>query len=363
MPQGTKDLLILLAIGTQLDAVLLGHDQRHFQNIDGIQSQSFSIEGCIRIDILRLYFEVQCLHEQRGKFPLETDIGQRRRLLHERRFVGHRVAFNWTLVPTLYRCGAVRQPDSRAYADFMQAPHPPLHDYYAQEAQRSGWVRQLFDRTAGDYDRIERVMALGSGSWYRRMALGRAGLQPGMRVLDIGVGTGLMARQAAQLVGESGQVTGVDPSAGMIQSAKVPPAVKLLMGSAETIPAGSGTADFLCMGYALRHIADLSAAFREFLRVLIPGGRICLLEITRPGGRVRHALLKGYMRGVVPVLAGILGANPDSPKLMRYYWDTIDACAAPSEILAAMGEAGFVEVQRHVALGIFSEYCARKPIV
>src|SRR5271165_3942233 len=180
----------------------------------------------------------------------------------------------------------------------MQAPHPPLPDYYAREADRSGWVRQLFDRTAGDYDRIERIMALGSGSLYRRQALSRAGLKTGMRVLDIGVGTGLTARQAAHLVGESGTVTGIDPSSGMIRSAKVPSGVELLIGSAETIPVAAETAEFLCMGYALRHINDISAAFREFLRVLKPGGRLCLLEITCPTGRVAHALLKAYLRGV-----------------------------------------------------------------
>jgi demethylmenaquinone methyltransferase/2-methoxy-6-polyprenyl-1,4-benzoquinol methylase len=243
----------------------------------------------------------------------------------------------------------------------MQAPHPPLRDYYLHEAERGSWVRQLFDRTAGDYDRIERVMALGLGSGYRRSALKRAGLLPGMRVLDIGVGTGLTARQAADLVGASGSVTGIDPSSGMIQRAKVPAGVELLIGSAEAIPAASATADFLCMGYALRHIADMSAAFLEFMRVLKPGGRICILEITRPQGRVPRAVLKAYMRGIVPILAGILGENPDSPKLMRYYWDTIDACAAPNEILDTISEAGFVEVHRCVELGIFSEYCARKP--
>jgi demethylmenaquinone methyltransferase / 2-methoxy-6-polyprenyl-1,4-benzoquinol methylase len=243
----------------------------------------------------------------------------------------------------------------------MHAPHPPLHKYYPQESDRGRWVTQIFDRTATDYDRIERVMALGSGSLYRRKALLRAGLEPGMRVLDIGVGTGLTARQAAHLVGESGRVTGIDPSIGMMQSAKVPAGVELLLGSAENIPASSETADFLCMGYALRHIADLALAFGEFFRVLKPGGRICLMEITRPPGRVSRAVLKAYMHRIVPFLAGVLGANHESPELMRYYWDTIDACVAPSEILAAIHEAGFVDAYRHAEMGIFSEYCARKP--
>jgi demethylmenaquinone methyltransferase/2-methoxy-6-polyprenyl-1,4-benzoquinol methylase len=244
----------------------------------------------------------------------------------------------------------------------MRAPHPPLRKYYPEESDRGRWVSQIFDRTATDYDRIERVMALGSGSFYRRKALLRAGLGPGMRVLDIGVGTGLTARQAVHLAGESGRVTGIDPSIGMLRSAKVPAGVNLLLGRAENIPASSASADFICMGYALRHVADLALAFDEFLRVLRPGGRICLLEITRPEGRVSRAVLKAYLNRVVPFLAGVLGANRESPELMRYYWDTIDACVAPSEILAAIREAGFVDAYRRVEIGIFSEYCARKPV-
>jgi demethylmenaquinone methyltransferase/2-methoxy-6-polyprenyl-1,4-benzoquinol methylase len=244
----------------------------------------------------------------------------------------------------------------------MHQPHPPLTDYYAAEADRAAWVRQLFDRTAADYDRIERAMALGSGSWYRRRALKRSGLASGMRVLDIGTGTGLTARQAAWLVGPAGKVVGVDPSAGMIQWAKVPPGVDLVRGTAEAIPAPPLATDFVSMGYALRHTADLSVAFREFLRVLVPGGRVCLLEITSPQGRLGRALLKTYIRRVVPLMARLMATHRDTPQLMRYYWDTIDTCASPRSILAALCQAGFVDVYRHVELGIFSEYCARKPM-
>jgi len=243
----------------------------------------------------------------------------------------------------------------------MSAPHAPLPEYYKYESQRRGWVEQLFDRTAVDYDRIERCMALGSGSWYRRCALSRAGLKTGMRVLDIGVGTGLTARQADLLVGETGQVTGVDPSVGMIARALVPERVKLVIGSAEAIPAAAASADFLSMGYALRHVGDLAAAFEEFLRVLVPGGRICLLEITLPQGRLPRTLLKAYMRRLVPFMAQHLAVDPESPRLMRYYWDTIEACASPRSILQAIRDAGFVEVDRYLELGIFSEYRASKP--
>jgi demethylmenaquinone methyltransferase/2-methoxy-6-polyprenyl-1,4-benzoquinol methylase len=219
----------------------------------------------------------------------------------------------------------------------------------------------LFDRTAADYDRIERAMALGSGSWYRRHALARAGLQPGMRVLDIGTGTGLTARQAAQLVGPAAEVIGVDPSAGMMERARVPAGVRLIQGTAEEIPLPASSAEFVSMGYALRHVGDLSLAMREFMRVLAPGGRICLLEITAPDGWLSRAALKIYMRGVVPLMARCMAAHRDMPELMRYYWDTIEGCARPSFILSAMREAGFVDAFRHVDLGIFSEYCGRKP--
>lgn len=248
--------------------------------------------------------------------------------------------------------------------DAVHAPHRPLTDYYASEQERQGFVRAIFDRTAPDYDRIEKLLALGSGPWYRRQALLRAGLKQGMQVLDVGVGTGLTAREAVAIVGDAALVTGVDPSAGMMASAKLPAEVRLVEGRAEAIPLPDAGFDFLSMGYALRHIGDFSEACREFHRVLKPGGRICLLEITRPEGRLGRLLLKTYMKGLVPLLAGIVGKRQQTAQLWRYYWDTIEACVPPASIVTALEAAGFVAVRRHVetrALSILAEYQAVKP--
>jgi demethylmenaquinone methyltransferase/2-methoxy-6-polyprenyl-1,4-benzoquinol methylase len=243
----------------------------------------------------------------------------------------------------------------------VSAPCPPLRQYYSTEADRRSWVGALFDRTAADYDRVERAMACGTGSWYRRRALRRAGLLRGMHVIDVGVGTGLVAREAARLVGDARCVTGVDPSLGMVGQAKVPAGVQLLEGRAEALPLPDASADFLCMGYALRHVSDLSIAFAEFWRVLRPGGIVCLLEITPPRRALPRAILKCYMQGLVPMLAQLVARHPDTPQLMRFYWDTIEACAPPQAIMRAIEEARFERVSRHVDLGVFSEYCARKP--
>jgi demethylmenaquinone methyltransferase/2-methoxy-6-polyprenyl-1,4-benzoquinol methylase len=182
-----------------------------------------------------------------------------------------------------------------------------------------------------------------------------------MRVVDVGTGTGLVAREAARIVGDPRAVTGIDPSAGMRANAQLPAGVRLLEGTAEAIPLPDGCADFVTMGYALRHISDLEAAFREFHRVLAPGGAVCILEITRPGSRLGAAVLKAYMRGVVPLLARLIARSDDSPRLMRYYWDTIEACAPPEAVMRTLAAAGFSEVARHLELGIFSEYRAVKP--
>jgi demethylmenaquinone methyltransferase/2-methoxy-6-polyprenyl-1,4-benzoquinol methylase len=255
----------------------------------------------------------------------------------------------------------ILEPSERE-PDLVHLPHGPLTQYYGTgDAQaRQCFIRRTFDDTAPDYDRLEKVLGLGTGSWYRRKALMRAGLASGMQVVDVGMGTGLVSREILRITGEPERLVGVDPSPGMMAQAHLPAGVRCLEGSAERMPLPDASADFIVMGYALRHIGDLAAAFAEFRRVLKPGGRLLVLEISKPAGAIGTLLLKAYMRGVVPLLARLISRQPGTPLLWRYYWDTIEACASPEAVMRTLSGVGLQEVHREVALGMFSEYGARR---
>jgi len=232
-------------------------------------------------------------------------------------------------------------------------PHPPLPQFY-EPSKREEYVRNIFDETAPWYDWAIRFMSFGSGSWYRREALKRVGVAPGMKVLDLATGTGPVARAAAEVTGDPRAVIGVDPSSGMLTSGRT--ASPKVQGKAEQIPVRSASFDALTVGFALRHFADLRAVFEECHRVLKPGGRILILEITAPESRIPRALLGGYMGTFVPMAMRLRSRNARAAEMLRYYWETTRDCVRPAVILDALGAAGFSEPKRHVELGIFSEY-------
>jgi demethylmenaquinone methyltransferase/2-methoxy-6-polyprenyl-1,4-benzoquinol methylase len=152
----------------------------------------------------------------------------------------------------------------------------------------------LFDRGARHYARAERIISssLGSGYLYRKKALQRAGLRPGMRVLDVATGTGLAARAALDLGVAPGNLSGLDPSAGMLHEAGQPVPFRAVRGVADALPFADATFDFLSMGFALRHVADLRATFAEYRRVLRPGGTLLVLEISRPSSPLGYRIAK-----------------------------------------------------------------------
>lgn len=240
------------------------------------------------------------------------------------------------------------------------APHPRLPRYYARDEERPGFVKDLFDAGAPHYEWVCRVMSLGTGEHYRSRALSEAGLGEGMRILDIAAGTGLVLRSASALCGEKGLAIGLDPSRGMLQECRRTCEAPLLQARGEQIPFASASFDMVSVGYGLRHMADLHALFCECRRVLKPGGRLLLLEITQPGLPVARWLNRLYLRKVVPMVARMGTGALAARRMMDYFWDTIENCVPPEVILEALRASGFAEATRKVTGGVLSEYLATK---
>lgn len=236
-------------------------------------------------------------------------------------------------------------------------PLPSATKYWVRADDRQGAVNALFDRSAAHYDRACGIMSFGSGRAYRRAALRRSGLSAGMTVLDVGTGTGLLAREALQIVGPVGRVVGLDPSIRMMTAGGSRLPMSRVQGVGERLPFGSGHFDAVMMGYALRHVPDLDQTFDEFKRVLKPGGRVLLLEITKPASTLGAGVARLYFGKLVPWLTRIGTRNADASTLMEFYWDTIAGCVPPDVIVSSLQRAGFA-ARRTVISGIFSEYLA-----
>jgi demethylmenaquinone methyltransferase/2-methoxy-6-polyprenyl-1,4-benzoquinol methylase len=239
-------------------------------------------------------------------------------------------------------------------------PHPVIKNRFKTEDQKADFVNQLFDRGAQFYDGVVSWGFFGTGSQYRRQALRQHGLRPGQRLLDVGCGTGLVALEAANVLGTAENITCLDPSAGMLSVAKNKLNARFVQGRAEEIPLPDDSFDFLTMGYALRHVATLEQAFHEYHRVLARGGKVLLLEITKPSNRVGTAVLKAYFNGVYPWLARMFTRSEAARDLLKYYWETIEACIRPELILEALSKTGFKDVKRDSRFGVLSEYTAVK---
>lgn len=240
------------------------------------------------------------------------------------------------------------------------SPHRPLSEFYATPAARQNFVNGLFDEAAPDYDWVSGMMSFGTDRAYRRDALRRAGLTDGMRLLDVATGTGLMIKAALELGVAPALVTGVDPSTGMLTENRKRNPVTLLEGTGEALPCADAAFDFVCMGYALRHVEDLDKLFSEFRRVLRPDGRVLILEITRPTNRVVLPLIRFYMQQLLPRIGWLRRRNESTVKLMQYYWATIAECVPPPVIVTALADGGFKNVKRTISNGILSEYVAQR---
>ena len=198
-------------------------------------------------------------------------------------------------------------------------------------------VRGMFDRIAPVYDVMNRVMTAGLDRSWRRLAV-EAVIQPGDRVLDACCGTGDLAVAAER---EGGIVTGLDFSPRMLERARrKSETVTWIEGDLLALPFDEGSFDAATVGFGVRNVADLEAALAELHRVLRPGGRLAILEITQPRGGLRPFFSLWFER-IVPLLGKILPGG----KAYTYLPASVRRFPGAEELAALLEQRGFEQVR------------------
>jgi demethylmenaquinone methyltransferase/2-methoxy-6-polyprenyl-1,4-benzoquinol methylase len=204
-------------------------------------------------------------------------------------------------------------------------------------------VRNMFDRIAPVYDVMNHVMTAGLDMRWRRLAAESA-VRTGDRVLDAACGTGDLA--IADLKAGAGKVTGLDFSEAMLARARKKAPLEWVQGDMLALPFADATFDAATVGFGVRNVADLELGLRELRRVLRPGGRLAILEITQARGALRPFFSLWFDR-VVPALGKVLpggSAYTYLPASVKRFPD--------AETLARMlRDAGFGEVRFRLLAG------------
>jgi demethylmenaquinone methyltransferase/2-methoxy-6-polyprenyl-1,4-benzoquinol methylase len=204
-------------------------------------------------------------------------------------------------------------------------------------------VRTMFDRIAPVYDAMNRVMTAGLDRRWRRLTA-EAVVRPGDRVLDAACGTGDLALADLRA---GGTVTGVDFSPAMLERARAKTtAVEWLEADATALPFADASFDAATIGFGLRNIPDYAAGLGELRRVLGPGGRLAVLEITRPQGALKPFYGLWFDR-IVPLLGKVLPGG----SAYTYLPASVQRFPGPDELARLLEAAGFGEVRYRLFAG------------
>jgi demethylmenaquinone methyltransferase/2-methoxy-6-polyprenyl-1,4-benzoquinol methylase len=218
----------------------------------------------------------------------------------------------------------------------------------------------MFDRIAVVYDRMNAVMTAGLHHQWRRRAADLARLGPGGRALDVATGTGDLALELARRVAPDGAVVAADFSERMLELARdkgrreraagaLAPGVDVRFESANALalPYADGAFDAATVGFGARNFSDLDRGLAEMARVVRPGGRVVILEITTPTRPPLSTFLELWFDRVVPAL-GRLAGDPDA---YTYLPSSVRRFPSPEGLAAAMARAGLGSITYRITAG------------
>jgi demethylmenaquinone methyltransferase/2-methoxy-6-polyprenyl-1,4-benzoquinol methylase len=221
-----------------------------------------------------------------------------------------------------------------------------------EDGDKARRVRGVFDSVAGKYDLMNDVLSMGLHRAWKAYTVAVAAIQPGMRVLDIAGGTGDLARAFAERAGPTGRVVLTDINEAMLRVGRD----RLLDGGlviptaacdAEHLPFGTGTFDLVSVAFGLRNMTHKDAALAEMCRVLRPGGRLLVLEFSKPAPLLQKPY-DFYSFKLMPLLGKLIAKDEDS---YRYLAESIRMHPDQATLKSLMKSAGFGHVDVHNLAG------------
>lgn len=242
--------------------------------------------------------------------------------------------------------------------------HDKIVPYQESEKTKKEQVATMFDQIAFRYDFLNRLLSGGIDVYWRKKALKQLkSLQPAL-MLDVATGTGDVAIMANKYLRPK-KIIGIDISAGMLELGKKKVAKLLLnneiefqLGDSEAIKFDDNTFDAITVAFGVRNFEDLELGLREMLRVLKPGGKLVVLEFSRPKQTAFKGLYNFYMKAVAPQAGRWLSKNKEA---YQYLHSSVKAFPEGETFLHILQKVGFIETSlKSLSLGICTIYCGRK---
>lgn len=215
---------------------------------------------------------------------------------------------------------------------------------YNTDQTKKEEVREMFDNIAPKYDLLNHTLSMSIDRVWRRRVVGEVRRAKPGRILDVATGTGDLAIAMARRIRDV-QVLGVDLSEQMLAVARrkieargLDGRIVLDRGDAERLAVADASVDVATVAFGVRNFGDLGAGLRELARTIKPGGKVVILEFSRPRNRVFRALYEFYSYKILPRIGGLVSRDK---RAYEYLPASVGEFPAPEEFMAMMARAGF----------------------
>jgi len=206
--------------------------------------------------------------------------------------------------------------------------------------EREQYVQSMFAKIAHRYDLMNRLMTGGQDVRWRREVIYRAHLRPNASLLDLGTGTGDLAREALHQEPKV-KVTAADFTIEMMRVGSKNGSLHWSAADALNLPFRERTFDAVVSGFLMRNVIDVQRALKEQLRALKPGGRIVILDTTRPKQNLLSPFIWFHMHVIIPAVGGLLSGTPDA---YNYLPNSTEGFLTAEQLASRMIAAGFKKV-------------------